>query len=430
MNSRQLLAVLLSVAVSAAVPKAAQCAAVVAVRLSAPAGAAFALGAAAVPFSARALVAPTLPGGVWPVTSATPLPLPISPSVRAVVPRTPLILPKGAERAAPSRPQTLPEDDLLREIGATPEPVEPAKESWSERLSVMAAALPADSRHSPIDAAGDWGRFFDLSARRSAVDRVVFNPASPSRQGPKLEALRDPVGGRNAVTAPPPGQERDELGGPRRLRLSAFEQLSFGLKSGLVMVGAAAAFNLAASWLGSLLSLAAGEKSVQDFAGSGIVDAPWTFLFPRLAAVVSLEEVVFRAFLFGALLIVLARLPGSARKWAFPAAAALSALAFAAAHITGWGFSWPGLLVRAGLGYFLSWVYRRTGNLVAPIAAHWFFDAAQYFGLALALSFGLPGLAAEYFLFLQAFGLAAFLLAPRFLSGPKRSHEPRRLLDR
>ncbi|KRG72050.1 CPBP family intramembrane glutamic endopeptidase [Pseudoxanthomonas dokdonensis] len=88
------------------------------------------------------------------------------------------------------------------------------------------------------------------------------------------------------------------------------------------------------------------------------------------------EELFFRRVLFG-------RLWQAGRPWL---GMALSGLAFALAHeVPGTGNnSWQAtlflLLVYAGMGATFAWLYRRTGTLWAPIAAH-----AINNGLAIAL---------------------------------------------
>lgn len=189
MNARMPLTALLSVAITAAAPGAAYCAAVAAVRISAPVGAAFGVQAVAARVSAPTLAAPTLPGSASLNVLTLPSPagqangVAAAPVAALAVAQVPLV-------ADPARPQILPEQNLLGKSGANPRAAAPALEAWVEHFAALDLEITglAASRH-PTRAAADLGRFFDRSGAHADAVGVEPNGVLPGRKTPKLELV-------------------------------------------------------------------------------------------------------------------------------------------------------------------------------------------------------------------------------------------------
>ncbi|TPW21413.1 MAG: hypothetical protein FD126_715 [Elusimicrobia bacterium] len=193
MNARKSLAALLSLAVTSALPGTAYCAAFAQARIAAPVGAAFGFQAAAAHVPPAALAAPTLPGSAFPNALSLPLPTVQAPTVAA-----PIIMKAAVplfQGAASARPQTLPEQDLLGEIGANERAAGPDSGAWAVPASQAREHYAAVAREAtgrvfqgdPTRAAADWGRFFDGAGTRLAVNGVASNAALPAVKVPKLE---------------------------------------------------------------------------------------------------------------------------------------------------------------------------------------------------------------------------------------------------
>ncbi|KVZ30308.1 CAAX protease [Burkholderia multivorans] len=87
----------------------------------------------------------------------------------------------------------------------------------------------------------------------------------------------------------------------------------------------------------------------------------WLWLANNVLLVTLAEEALFRGYLQGGLERVLRRF-----SWGAPAALAIAALAFGAAHAAG-GWPWIVLGTVAGIGYGIAW---RRGGLLAAALAH------------------------------------------------------------
>jgi membrane protease YdiL (CAAX protease family) len=126
--------------------------------------------------------------------------------------------------------------------------------------------------------------------------------------------------------------------------------LLFGLGAGL------AAFTLSLL-IGGLLQLLGIPVREQEWVAELFRDrAGLMRLLPWIIFIVPLsEEVFFRGYMF--------RLIG--QRAGHGIAYAVSSILFAAVH-----FNPSGILIYFGIGMVLAWVYRRTGNLVAPVAGH------------------------------------------------------------
>jgi membrane protease YdiL (CAAX protease family) len=138
------------------------------------------------------------------------------------------------------------------------------------------------------------------------------------------------------------------------------------------LLGAAAAMLLAVGMeraVVSLLGLAIGPARAEAMAAAehaedpllpilntlrGGPDLAWFFVLLAIVVPVG-EEVFFRGFVYG----------GLRARWGPPAAAAASALFFAAVHLQ----LLHGVPIFA-LGLLLAWLYARTGSLLPPIVAH------------------------------------------------------------
>jgi membrane protease YdiL (CAAX protease family) len=121
---------------------------------------------------------------------------------------------------------------------------------------------------------------------------------------------------------------------------------------------------------------------LQELLGEGLADAPilplvvagqsWGWkalvLVALCGAVPAVEETIFRSVLFSAL----------RRQWSFLPSAVVSAAIFAVAHL-----HFAGLATYSLLGLLFSYLYERSGSLLAPWAAHGAFNG---FNLAILLT--------------------------------------------
>jgi membrane protease YdiL (CAAX protease family) len=157
-------------------------------------------------------------------------------------------------------------------------------------------------------------------------------------------------------------------------RISWRQAFGFGVGNGTraVTLGAlAGAVFLPVSWVLQLLSGGAMnlfhhtvkvQEAVQMMEKTDTWDSRLYFIFWSVAFAPLAEEILFRGILYPAI-----------RRLGFPRAALwISALAFAAIHV-----NLPIFAPLLALGLALALLYDATNNLLAPIVAHGFFNAAN-----------------------------------------------------
>jgi uncharacterized protein len=146
-----------------------------------------------------------------------------------------------------------------------------------------------------------------------------------------------------------------------------------GILAGLAFLPAAYGLQ----WLVSRLLAGFGielppQRSIELLVAAGPLGRGWIFLTAGILAPV-VEEVVFRGVLFAAV-----------RDAGWPRAALFgTAIVFGAIH-----FNLSVLAPLTAFGLLLALLLDRTGNLLAPIAAHMVFNAAPFLLLALGVDFG------------------------------------------
>ena len=267
-----------------------------------------------------------------------------------------------------------------------------------------------------------------------SVGRALVAPADRARLSRALEASK-------VERAP---FDTDQYGGPNPAKLGLKARLAVGARYGLLMTGAAALINLAAGalWMLPWQELPGGAVEsmgrvalLVDWAPTAIAEAlangPLSFLMVSLPAAAVAEEFSYRGVQFllyfaGALGVsklaarasrLLASAPDIgfvrsmfeglantvARLKPFRAAAVMTALNFALAHQTMWGWDPTFLAVQFVAGLLLARVAYRTRSLTAPVAAHFLFNLLVLAPLALG-PLGVPAAAAI------TFGSAGYLL--------------------
>lgn len=169
---------------------------------------------------------------------------------------------------------------------------------------------------------------------------------------------REPQDGASAIPAP-----------PRRARAFAAGLLAMAAAWPIVQCAGMLA-SIAQSALMGTEQPAAAHKTLDAMSSASPLE--WRVLMGIVAVCLApvAEEILYRGALQQALKGV-----GLARGWAIAATAAL----FAAAH---WGSLVPGaeggaLAMLLVLGVAFGWAYERTGSLLAPVAAHAAFNAAN-----------------------------------------------------
>ncbi|MDE2312564.1 MAG: trypsin-like peptidase domain-containing protein, partial [Elusimicrobia bacterium] len=227
--------------------------------------------------------------------------------------------------------------------------------------------------------------------------------------------------------------ELDEYGGPSYRPMKFKGRVAYGMKWGLNIFGLTTIAGyvlrpvlggLAAVMPSSLLGLfgrvelmaSLGPKAISQ----ELASAPWHLLFVQAPFLSLYEEIRYRGWDFGLAffgLLLASRaltlaskqlndLPdfsgmrsGAQRalavlskisKFAFPAAAAISAGAFALAHVAAWGFNPAGVVLWFVSGAVLAAVAYRTRGMTAPVAAHLTYNILGLVGGLLALHYFMP----------------------------------------
>lgn len=124
--------------------------------------------------------------------------------------------------------------------------------------------------------------------------------------------------------------------------------------------------------------LAGGAVYVVVSAGGGkvILSADWRLVLLQVALGPVLEEIVFRGYLFGALVWSFRRLAG--RILPNSALIAVGAVVFALVHVAQPGFRWLELASIASTGTLYGWVRCRSGSTAPAAASHAAYNMTLY----------------------------------------------------
>jgi membrane protease YdiL (CAAX protease family) len=149
------------------------------------------------------------------------------------------------------------------------------------------------------------------------------------------------------------------------LRIPTLHDLGYGAVGALAMFLIVTGVGLAQS---ALLHEDHEQLAVRMFADAKAGPVLWAFIGLTVVLAPFVEEFVFRAFVFNAIL-----------RWAaFPVAAVASGIIFAASH---WDLY--SLLPLTCAGAVLAAIYYRTGSLGASMSAHGLFNGIGLIGVAL-----------------------------------------------
>ena len=309
------------------------------------------------------------------------------------------------------------------------------KKTWTQRLASLIGrkSAPAAQTPSAETAKTDADKLFDGASETEAstegkpvtAGEVKITHSFKAAISAKLSAHKTINAAKRAASV-------DEFGGPLTEPMTFRQRVGYGLKQGLNLVGLGAILELT---LRPFLAIFPWPQYMSDTALSGfgrvallakygpnqiiegLATSPATFLGLHIPLAVAMEEVSYRLLGFGAIFLVLAAvkpftrwissmiegLPdaagvvGGAKRvlklgdWlshlAFPIAAALSSLSFAAAHFATWGFSPFVLALNVILGLYLAHTAYRSRGLTAPIIAHLVFNLVTIGGLLVALTY-------------------------------------------
>jgi len=368
---------------------------------------AFSLGAASL---AGSLSAPSVAPA--PVSSVSP--------IASAVTASPLALTAAAANlsAAADAPK-------LPDAPKAAEPVR-QKTTWSRLIGVMIGAKTAAPKANAVDAVN-----FDGSSEKSGEVEGVAGSETASRSSGLKAALSGKYEAHKTLQAAKRAATVDEFGGPLTQPMTFKERVGYGLKQGFNLVGLAAILEVT---LRPILNIFPWPQYMSDTALSGfgrvallvkygpaqimeaLANSPALFLGLNLPFAVAMEEVTYRLLGFGAVFLALAAvkpfsrwltsmidgLPNAAgvvdgakrllrvSSWisgrAFPIAASLSALSFAAAHFAAWGFSPFVLALNASMGLFLAHTAYKSRSLSAPIIAHLVFNLVAMSAYLVTLS--------------------------------------------
>lgn len=347
-----------------------------------------------------------------------------------------------------------------------------------ERAVEMAVAQPdqAEISQTALYDGGQAGlAVVDAPSLGWRATRSVVNGLAASRVGrlvPKRLVAK--------VNAPVPPKPRlkDDLHGPVFQKLGYKDQIVAGLKGGARLTGLGLVTGLGLQIISSLSSwqlrwpgLAKLAGRVELMAGigpqqisEGLAQHPAKFLLWNVPKSVVAEEIIFRGMIFGGILAATAA-TGALGNWlggfferkgldataqllpkalatvgsyAFPVAAAFSALLFgiahtpvwnrvlmvtanfipnwltllASLHTPAWGITPQTLLIPAVLGYSLAALAYKTRSLVAPLIAHLTYNMVLLGGMVAAAQ---PGWALPYAIFTVVGGVG-FLAYPKLRS--------------
>jgi S1-C subfamily serine protease len=244
--------------------------------------------------------------------------------------------------------------------------------------------------------------------------------------------------------------DRDSYGGPQSVELTGKQKVLHGLRWGLTLTGISSLIQLT---LGTIFSsypwqlhvskaLLHGSGRVELLTGAGphaiaqaLASHPLAFMLFQMPLMTAKEELLYRGIQFGLYFLLLAAIrPAAAMAgefikkipdlfgygtlaqralktvakvsgYAFPLAAAFSALHFTVAHFAAWGIDPATIAVHASLGFGLAYVAYKTRSLATAFTAHLTYNVLSVGAVLLALAVSTPA-AMIYSLALSVVSLA------------------------
>jgi serine protease Do len=400
--------------------------------------------------SARTLLAPTAPLSAGASLSASAASAPAAAPAPAISAAGAPALPPAAvsaasgENAAPAlaisaaAPAAAASDDAsprpasAAQPAAAPTPASAPRTLLSRALSLFAPRAPAAAV--PGTGKADADRTFDGAGDAApASDAPVFPSTHAERIGYGLGRW---VNGRIARYKAKRAIDRDDFGGPLPAPKRPWGSVREGIRGGLNLIGAAALVDAVLRPLiaGVPWPLLLSPERMQSLGrvelltqygpkeiGAALVHSPLMFLGVTLPLTTAMEELTFRFMHFGLDFLILAlakpvaaglakllgqipdasgfrskaqglvlALGGLISYYAFPLAAARSALDFAAAHFAHWGVDPAVFAINLIAGIVLAKLAYKTRGLVAPFTTHMTFNLAMLGTGVLAVALGLP----------------------------------------
>ncbi len=368
-------------------------------------------GFAAAPQMAPALdIGAASPDGVWPAPTIAPSP--VNPAVAAAL--------SGPGHAAASK-------DTAKPPNARRAASPVAKKSWRQRIAAVLGRKPATSAPSVEAAKADADQAFDGAVEKTGQVAGLSVTSPPN-------AARRPSGLKAALPAKLAALRKTLADAKRAAAMAGIDKprLSYGLKQGLDLVGIGAILNAS---IRPLLDLVPWPQYLSDHVLHGfgrvalltqygpneiaanLADSPAAFLAIDLPMAVTVEEVSYRLLNFGLTFLAFAAIKPFARwlsamidglpdaagavsgtkrvldlgvwvsSFAFPIAAASSAVTFAVAHFATWGCSPFVFIFNLSLGLFLAHTAYKSRSLTSPILAHLIFNLVTIGAMLIAMSY-------------------------------------------
>ena len=381
----------------------------------------------------------------------------------AVVPGAKLSGPENAPEAPKGAPQVPASADAE---GAAKQETPAASSEHAAPKAAGAEQIPAANKDETTAASPVVNAAVSETSPEAAKtqgDAKFDNSGSKQEAAPSVAAPKGVFGRLRAGLArftgkaeprPQTAFDRDNFGGPQALTLTGKQKLAHGMRWGLTLTGVATAIQLT---LGTIFSsypwqlhvskgLLQGAGRVELLTGAGpqaiaqaVAAHPLGFLLFQVPLMTAKEEIIYRGLQFGVYFLLLAavkpaaamasefvkKIPdlfgyGSAAQrvlkfvskisgYAFPLAAAFSALHFTAAHFAAWGIDPTTIAVHASLGFGLAYAAYKTRSLLTAFTAHLTYNLLSLGAVLLAVSVSAPA-AMIYALGLSVVSLAALYL--------------------
>jgi|GEM_PF-1424932 len=409
------------------------------------------LGLAAAPLSAPSLsvAVPLSAASFAPASGASAAPARGAVTASAVPAAAPaLALPVSAASAPAAEPDAAPEKGPSADQSAASAPAATPSSGadWKPHglLERVAYGLAWIAAYKVPASYGSSKSSFDGDSCGGSCSAAAPAPAPVEAASPRLAALArlgEAAGRRVKAYRVKRAVDHDNFGGPKPQPLSQWGQAREGAKAGLRLVGVAALLQAGSSLLAALpwplflspermqalgrveLLIKYGPKEI----ATALAHAPLTFLGLAVPFSTALEEVSYRFWDFGVdfAFLALARplaagiakvleqvpdgsgfrskaqsviraLGGLISYYAFPVAAALSALKFAEAHFAHWGFEPSLFAINFVSALILTRLAYKTRGVVAPIVAHLTFNFAMLAVGALMVTFHMPSVALAF----------------------------------